>query len=289
MKKYLIIILSVFFSAFLITFSCKKENPDTDENDTVKTVFNEQSSSDVKNCISSASEVIGLVVINSDKQDQKNLTTECPAVSLTSGIGYPKTLTLDFGTGCTFNTQIVSGNISAVLSDRIRNDGTTVSVTLTNFKIDTLQLSGNLSLTVEESNVMTTGVIILSATLSNGVITFPSGTYEFNSTFSISWKMNTLTDYSDDLIEITSLSMTGTNSENVGFTVTLNEKLVYDTDCTEIVSGILKIETSSIPFPATINFGNGTCDGVAVVSTTIQLVIGNQTFNQDYSYTIELL
>jgi hypothetical protein len=287
MKNYVLVIAGFTILVFLSTFSCKNEDPDPQ--DTVKSIYNEKTCADVTSGLTVYSEVVGLVIVSSDREENKETTIDCPTISLESNskVGYPKTLTCDFGSGCTYNDRTVSGSISAILSDRIRNDGTTISITFTDFKIDTIEVSGTISLTVDDANLVN-GVITLSGSISDGELITPNKTVSLDGDLTITWEMNTLIDYTDDLIKLSSLNLIGTNSDNKSFTVVLEDDLIYSAECKEIVTGSVTATTAEIAFPATIDFGSGDCDGKATVTTTIKLVIGNQTIEQDYTYEIIL-
>jgi len=286
MKKYIILISTVLIFSFLLSISCKEDN-DPENADTL--FYNLKSDNDFNAGLNAYNQVFELVLIDVDKQENlKNVSTDCPSISYTQGLTYPKTLTLDFGTGCDYNGHTIKGSLSATLSDRIRNQGTTISISFTNFEIDTIKLGGTVSLSVIEANVMNGATLKLNATITNGTLTLPSTSISLSGTLDILWEMKTLNVYTDDLIDFTALNLTGTNTENVSFTATLVETMIYNVSCKETTDGAVKVETANISFPSTINFGDGTCDGKAMVTTTISITIGNKTYEEDYSYEINL-
>jgi len=285
MKKYAIIIILVLVTISIsFNYSCKNE----DDNRDTLAVYNKTTAEESIIAVDVYNQIFDIVLISSDKTDAKSINTECPSITFEPTTGYPKTLNCDFGIGCTYNEHTVSGSISAILSDRIRNQGTTISVTLTNFKIDTVEVSGTITMSVTEANVLTSGIITLTATIDNAVITTNDKNFSFDTDLTISWNLNGLTDYTDDEISITQLSMTGVNSDNKTFNIEVEEALVFSVSCKEITTGIFSATTSESNFPFSVDFGNGVCDGMATITTTIQVQIGNKIIEEEYSYEIEL-
>lgn len=289
MKK-LVFALSVFFvlAISIGNFSCK--DPEPEPQDTTKTVLNEQTVEDGVTSTEIVTDVIAEVLVSTDENssNKKSYPQTCATVTLEPTVGYPKTLTIDYGTdGCTMNGHTISGVITATISDRLRVEGTTVSISFSNFSVDTLAIDGSIALTINSVSVAN-NTIAFSAALSNVVISMPSGNIEMNGTMDIVWNINTLSNYLDDSFDITSGSFTGINKRGKTFTGTVVETLVYTVECETIIDGIVQFETSEIAYPATIDFGNGTCDHVAIVTTTIEITIGNYTYTENYSYEITL-
>lgn len=288
MKKiiFVAIIALFFFGLSVVNYSCKEK---TTEDDTVKTVLNEQSTLDAVYLTDAYSYVISDVLVSADANDgEKALLTTCASVTLVPTIGYPKTLTIDYGTnGCVINGITIKGLVTAQISNRIRQQGTTVSVTFSNFSIDTLAISGSFSLTIEEVDLQNSK-INFDVAMNNCTINIPSGDFSFNGSLDVDWDLKTLTDYTDDEFEFETGTFTGTNLNDKTYEATILEPLYYDVSCGNMVQGKLEIKNSDLTYPATINFGSGECDNVATISTTIELVIGNQTIYQDFTYEITL-
>src|SRR5450755_308212 len=88
----------------------------------------------------------------------------------TQGV-YPKTLTLDFGTGCTSADGILrSGKISYLFSGPIISPGTTATVTLTNYVVNGYGIQGQYTITNTSSDVVG---ISFNTLVVNGIITYP--------------------------------------------------------------------------------------------------------------------
>lgn len=284
----------LFVFGFAVLASCNKNEEDDDDNDdntqdTVETEYNKQEAVDATLATNVYGEVIGYVAKFSDNEDSKGVKTDCPTASLEPLVGYPKTLVLDFGTeGCDANGHTVKGSITAELSGRIRKEGTTISISFNNFSIDTLTVDGAISLTIDEVDVITEKIIKLTAEVSDATITMPSGIISANGNLSVTWEMNELLNYEDDILKTTALSLTGTNRTGKSLTASLVETLTYNISCMETTDGKIEVSSPDNEFPATIDFGNGTCDGVADITTTISVTIGNQTFEKTVTEEITL-
>jgi hypothetical protein len=234
--------------------------------------------------------VVNSVVINCESTVAKST---CPSVSFLPSdlLTYPKTLTIDYGTsGCTLGAYPISGKIIATLSGKIREVGTTISITFENYTIDTITVSGTISLTVEEYSAINKTITIASST-TNGVLTTPSGTINYNSSKTIKYYFNTIGNYTDNEFEVyagTTTSVVALDGKTYSTEVLEN---IYIKPCSsiyQIVDGVYKITSSELTFPVEINFGDGECDNVATVSTVISITYGNHTYEQDYSYNIVL-
>ncbi|OFX17647.1 MAG: hypothetical protein A2033_09180 [Bacteroidetes bacterium GWA2_31_9] len=285
-------ILVFIATAMLLNYSCKKDesNPEETKQDTTKVINNQSTAKNALVATSIYNDVITDVVMSCDTAIATNKTS-CPSISLTpSGLAnYPKTLTIDFGTSCTFRNHIYSGSISASLSGKIRDIGTTVSISFNNFKVDTVSVGGTISLTVNDFSALNYQITLTEA-INNGVLTFPSGGITLNTTQTVKWTINTLTDYSDDIFEVLDGNSSATGTDGKTFTSEVKETVVIITSCTkpEPVDGKMDITSPEYNYPATIDFGDGTCDGKAIVTTKISITVNNQTFTQDYNYEVIL-
>lgn len=290
MKK-LVIALSVLFILAISfgNYSCNE--PEPEPQDTTKTVLNEQTVEDAVQSTEIVADVIAEVLVSTDENssDNKSYPQTCATVTLEPTIGYPKTLTIDYGAdGCTMNGHTISGTITATITDRLRVEGTTVSISFTDFSVDTLAVDGSIALTINSVSIAN-NTIDFTAALTDLVISMPSGNIEMAGTMNVTWNINTLTNYEDDTFEIlTGSTFTGTNKRGKTFTGSVTETLIYTVECETIVQGKAQFETNEIAYPATIDFGDGTCDHVATVTTTIEITVGNYTYTESYSYEITL-
>lgn len=190
-------------------------------------------------------------------------TSNCATVTLTpaDGVTYPKTLTIDFGTGCTSSNNITrKGKLVVTLSGPVRTAGSVLGITLNNYSVNGNTLSGAYSFTASAG---TNGGVNYSLAINNATITLSTGavyTYGATETFTQTAGMST-TDVSDDVYSITgNFSYTGNGTSITGSVVT---PLVRASNCPNIESGTIAFVYNSIN--AVLDFGTGTCDAAATV------------------------
>jgi hypothetical protein len=183
---------------------------------------------------------------------------------------------------------MVSGTITAELSGLLLLDGSTISITFNDFTVDTVGLSGSLALALQDVRVLSEGTAGLSTSISELQFIFPRSTYSLDANLTLTWLLNVLSDFQDDDFAIPALTMRATKLGGPDFDVSLIEDLLLESDCKEIVTGIIDLQEASTPFPASINFGDGTCDGVADVTTTLVFEIGGIEFTEMITYQIDL-
>ncbi len=287
MKKLLFaIVLFIGLLGFSLNFSSCKDN--NNEGDT--TTLNEKSVYDASDALYAYTEVVGEVLTTADDGDSSKTKTtmSCATITFEPLTGYPKTLTIDYGSvGCNVNGHAISGKITATINDKIRSEGTTIKISFDDFKIDTLSLNGTMSLTISKVD-LTSKIIEFSTDFSECSLTIPSGTISLDGNVSYEWDMKTLSDYTDDMFIVKSGNLTGTNRESKTYSINVVTPLTYNVSCGHFVSGQLEVQESNSSYPATIDFGDGSCDNVATVTTTIEIQVGNQTFYQTKTFEITL-
>ncbi len=184
---------------------------------------------------------------------------------------YPKTMTMDFGTGCTGVDGIVrSGKIAYLFSGPIVSPGTTVSVLFTNFVVNGYGVQGQYNITNNSSDLVG---ISFNTQVINGIITYPNQTnyhYSHNKTFIQTAGMTTTFDITDDVYSISGTSaFSNAEGNSLVFTADPLAPLQKAVMCAHISKGVVKwVYNQSIS--GSIDFGDGTCDNSAV------LYVGNQ-------------
>ena len=290
MKKTILFFVVLFVGYLVTNTSCDNKKPANSE-DTTEVVLNTQSSADATYATALYMQVISDVLVKTDQNtdDPSKFEVTCPFVSINpSGLlTYPKTLTIDYGNNCDNNGHIISGQITATISGRIRLEGTTISIAFTNFIIDSVEIDGTIALTVDTVNVLD-HYICFSSDFTACELTTQSGTTTFDANFSSKWFINELTNYTDDVFDIASGTFSGTTNNAKTYDLTVLKTLVFTVDCKTIVEGEIKVETTESVYPATIDFGDGTCDHTATVSTKIEKTFAGQTIIQDFSYDITI-
>ena len=256
----------------IIFVSCKKENTSIASSEEQETTF--ELSADQAIADNLTEDANGLFMEAAAKKDllgnssgsQVVSTTNIlssAAVTVTPASGFPKTITIDFGSGCTSPNGIVhKGKINVVLSDSVRKAGSTAVITFTNYYINNFRKEG----TVTWTNTSTASTKGWQRKVTDGKITAPDGRYWLHSgvrdVVQIAGALtpNTLL---DDVFLITG-NHTITNSNGKTRNCYITEALQKQTVCDNIGSGKLKVEGAS--HIALINFGEGACDKLATIS-----------------------
>jgi hypothetical protein len=179
---------------------------------------------------------------------------------------FPKTVTLDFGDGCTGpDGHIRKGKIITVYTDPLYLAGSTATTTFDKFYFDTLHVEGAHTIT----NNSTADNRIFTTTIQGGKITRPAGGYiVWNRTHIWTQTEGNSTPYFplDDIFSITGTS-SGTTylaGITIQWTTNITESLIHKFLCPWIVSGQVQIETSNVK--STLNFGSGACDNKATLN-----------------------
>ncbi len=194
----------------------------------------------------------------------------CAAYTVqTDSGGYPITLTLDFGAGCSGSVDSVlrKGKIIYVFSGPLLNPGTTVSANFDQYYVNGYGLQGSCSIT---NNSSIANGVSFTLQVTNGIFTFPDLTnfhYSGNKTVQMTAGSSTPFDFSDDVY-----SITGNNnfsaSDGTSIVSTVTTPLVRAFTCKFISAGVISFVYDQ-KVNGTIDFGSGTCDNAAT------LVAGN--------------
>jgi hypothetical protein len=196
------------------------------------------------------------------------------AVVTESSSSYPKTITIDYGTGCVdARGRTKKGKIIVEVSGDMRLEGNTRTLTFDNFYVNTINLQG--SRTAENIGLNASGNMVIKV---NGNITATNGEYARSRTFERyrEWiaGINTC-EISDDEFMITG-SGTVTGRRGVEIPQEITEAIhVKPGVCNYPLSG--KVDVGNERRGVVINFGDGTCDNVAEVYSKRR----NKTFQID--------
>jgi len=185
------------------------------------------------------------------------------AVTVTPLIGFPKTITIDFGAGITGPRGVIrSGIVTILLTDSVRKTGSTAIMTFNNYKVNGFKVEGTYTWT----NTSTGGTKSWSREVTNGKITNPSGIYWSHSgiryitqTGGVSTPFN----LSDDVFSIEG-NHSITNMLGRNRTVTILTALIKANSCKHISQGSLKLQGPL--HNVVIDYGAGTCDDKATIS-----------------------
>jgi hypothetical protein len=182
---------------------------------------------------------------------------------------YPKTLTLDFGTGCTSIDGIVrTGKVIYTFSGPLFTAGTTVSVSFNQYTVNGYGIQGTYAI----SNNSTQSGISFTTLVTNGIITYPDATnfhYSHNKTYTQTAGASTPFDISDDVYAVSGNSAFS-SSDGSSLVLNVTTPLVRNFTCLNITQGVVAFVYNQ-GISGTIDFGDGTCDNTA------ELKVGNIT------------
>jgi len=178
---------------------------------------------------------------------------------------YPKTLTLDFGSGCTSADGILrKGKITYLFSGPLLVPGVTATVTFNQYVVNGFGLQGAYKITNNSSDQVG---ISFTTLVTNGIITYPNATnyhYSHNKTFVMTAGSATPFDITDDVYSVTgNSSFSAPDGSSIVFNVTT--PLVRAVSCHNISKGVVSFNYDQA-VTGTIDFGDGTCDNLATVT-----------------------
>jgi hypothetical protein len=284
MKK-LFLSLAVLLSIAL--FSCKKEEASILSSEDEAIVSNDaaaeavlQSSDDEVDLFTGSNENITIAAgTNKSINDTfwgRYRFAKAPNITIvTTNGGFPKTITLDYGTGVELqNGTKIKGKIIIVVSASPRTNGATRTATFNNFYVDSLNIAGTRTMTFSVASVGT----VTNNIVGNIVLTFPNGTTiqrETEKTRTFVEGFTTPGDYSDDKFQITGFT-NSVSSEGYSFSATIVEPLIRLGTCRYIVKGVVSMAKND-EVMAELNYGDGNCDDIATITKngqTKQITLG---------------
>lgn len=193
---------------------------------------------------------------------------DCPVITIThpEGALWPKTVTLDYGTGCTgFNENTRAGKIVTVVTGPRLTAGSKRTVTLENYYFNDIKVEG--TKVFENKGLNQDNNMVVSVTLTGGKVTFPDGkTIERTVNHEREWIAGLQTrNVFDDECLITGTA-SGKNRRGVEYTNTIISPLHWTRACKFITEGVVEISITGQDKPATLDYGNGDCDAKAIVT-----------------------
>ena len=171
---------------------------------------------------------------------------------------FPKVVTLSYDSACTsrLHHAVKNGTIIITITGLPSVEGSQRIVTFDNFSINGYQIEGTKTIIFHGGHQWT-------CVLENGKITTPEGkviTREAEHTRTQVAGMDT-EDRWDDVFEITGWAE-GHTAEGYDYRKEIIEPLVQAKDCFWITKGIIEVTIGDTVF--TIDFGDGTCDDLAI-------------------------
>jgi hypothetical protein len=269
LKNYLVAIATITIAAGFS--SCKKESSGTTASDEIETTFELSGDQAISDNLNSDAEYVlneAAVTYNFSGNAPVSVTQtmnvlSCPNVTVTPLQGFPKNISIDFGTGCTSGSGITrSGKINVTLSDSLRTPGSVAVMTFTNYYVSGFKKEG----TITWTNTSQGGIKSWHRTCVDGKVTAPDGHYWLHSgiqdvvqTAGSSTPFNLL----DDVFSTTG-SHTVTNAAGKTRTCEITEALEKKVICDNIDMGKIKIQGPN--HFAILDYGDGTCDRIATIT-----------------------
>ncbi len=255
MKKSIVsfTILSLLFLS--ATTSCKKNVEEQEDFD--QTGLAETSSQDDENSVTKELMYFG----SPCNYDYSEITGSC-AVTTESSSSFPKTVTIDFGTGCTGpNGFTKKGKIIIAMSNPLTDVGATREISFENFYVNDVAITGTKNLT--NSGLNGNGnldiTVVSNLTMSNGT---ESRSRSF--THNREWIGHETCETADDEFKITgSGNVTRSNGKTRSYSILTAVHI--KASCRYPVSGVVDFGTSKIG--ATLDYGAGVCDEYATLTS----------------------
>lgn len=188
----------------------------------------------------------------------------CKTISVSpSGNVFPRTVTIDFGQGCTEGGKTRKGKMISVFTGKLKDVGSTVSTTYENFYVNDDRIEG--TKTIVNNGPNANGKVSFTVTVNHTRNFTGGGSATHSSVKTFTW----LEGYSsnlplDDIFAITGAD-SGSDSNGKTFSTTTIKPLIKKVACPFIVAGKLQINKSGRPTQV-IDYGDGTCDAKATVT-----------------------
>jgi hypothetical protein len=269
MKTKAILMISAL--ALITIFSCVKLKDliDTNSTDLIDdAAVTNVAFEDVFNTVDIATNSMeNLIGLKGTYESEIVLADSCPAVTIssTSPTVWPKTITINYGAGCTgFNGSTRSGKIITVVTNKRRVVGATRTVTFDNYYFNGNKIEGTKVLKTLPSRGQNP---VDSITLTGGKMTLPNGRsieHAFKHEREFIAGSGTPRNVWDDEFLITGTA-TGKGINGNVYTNTILTALHWTRACEFIVSGSVKFDRSGVE-PLVLDYGTGACDNKATVT-----------------------
>ena len=186
------------------------------------------------------------------------------ATVVVSGTTFPKTITVDYGAGCTNQRgPSMTGQIIITISDSLNHAGSVKTITYQNFYIDSMKFE--YTGTIKNLGTNTNGNIVIANNYTQKSIGRNGDVVVENYSDTLTWVSGyTTPDKSDDVYYRTGSGTIAVN-DTIRFSRVITKPLLYDNSCGYITSGTVVLTRGTTTI--TTDYGDGTCDAVATVTT----------------------
>jgi hypothetical protein len=178
---------------------------------------------------------------------------------------YPKTLTLNFGTGCTSADGIIrKGIIKYYFTGPLLVPGDTVTAIFQNYVVNGYGIQGAYTIVNTSTQLIP---VAFTTRVTNGIITYPNATnyhYSHYKSFALTSGFATPANITDDVYSITGNSAFS-SSDGTSLVFNVTTPLIRAISCPNVSAGVVGFMYDQ-SVSGTIDFGDGTCDNVATVT-----------------------
>ena len=192
-------------------------------------------------------------------------TARCFTITVVPNIPnvFPKTVTIDFGTGCLGRDgKYRKGKIVSIYTNRMIVPGAKVSTTFIGYHVDSFKIEGtHITENNSTSNMQGWKVVVIDGKITN---TNTNRWRKWNSVKNVLQIAGNGTPNFplDDIYKITG-SATGANSGNQTWSSLIVEPLIKKFACPWIVQGKVRLVRNGRA--ALLDYGNGNCDNQAII------------------------
>ncbi|HLG34393.1 MAG TPA: hypothetical protein VI757_05885 [Bacteroidia bacterium] len=267
--KFIAVLIALFFAATLN--SCKKDEAQPDPNPNPNPTPNFQSEADNAELDRENSNIFSYVSSNGDTSSEirnsDSPLSACALISVSPLTGWPRTLTIDFGpvsqNGCG-DGRFRRGKIFAKFKNPwiSHMPGDSVTVWTQDYYVNNIKHEGTRYIIIEDSITIRVVAVNVQATWPDN----STATWNCNRTRRFISGWSTPYVYLDDVYEHAGAA-NGVNRLGVSYTLETRAgfPLIQKMNCNWLVSGILDF-TPQNQTTRTLNYGNGICDALAVVT-----------------------
>lgn len=257
-------LLTAAFCLALFTYSCKKDEAPVSEevqaqlNLATQVLQANQALSQSAVSTSQGTKEKGSGLVGNTADDRCGSLTVAP---LDPNV-FPKTLTFDYGNGCTDQLGIERAGTIQVALAKLWEPGATASVEYGNYTENKVKVNGKVSL----SNVSTNTGIGLELAVSNLKRTEVNGTESsLQSTLTLRQTVGALTfwDWTDDVYEMTGTTQLAL-ADGQTASMSISAPLTKSNNCAWASKGTAALIINGLPM--SVDYGNGTCDNKAIVT-----------------------
>jgi hypothetical protein len=185
----------------------------------------------------------------------------CVTVSVSSS-SFPREIIIEYLKGCSTHMHDKSGKIIINLSDTITNEGAVQTIEYQDFYIDSIKI--DLSATLKNLGKDSSGYWVIEKAYIQTISKGDEVAVRKNNETQV-WVSGFETpDKSDDVYYLSGSGSIVIN-DSASYTKTITSPLLYDATCGYIISGTVELNRNGNV--TTIDFGDGTCDAKATVTT----------------------